>query len=433
MCSLGTSEMDGFDVGPCVSPKTYALAGVAMYYVFVYATDAAGNETGYWFSGNWTVDQAPPTAWILSGPPAVTSATTAAFEFAADEDGTFECRLDGPGTATGTYAGCSSPKTYSGLAAGSYTFSMYAIDLAGNGSPAETRSFAVAASATPTPTPTPSPSPSPTPSPSPSPTPSPSPSPTGCAATNSADVQIPDLSTVESPITVSACAGNASATATVEVHIVHTYIGDLIVSLIAPDGSSYLLHNRAGGSTDNIDQTYTVNLSSEPANGTWKLRVQDAAAADIGRIDSWTINLGTRATPSPTPTPRPTPSPIPSPSPSPSPTGCAATNGADVQIPDLSTVESPITIAACPGNASAAATVEVHIVHTYIGDLVVSLVAPDSSSYVLHNRAGGSTDNIDQTYTVNVSAEPANGTWKLRVQDAAAADVGRIDSWSVSL
>ena len=109
--------------------------------------------------------------------------------------------------------------------------------------------------------------------------------------TNGTDVQIPDLSTVESPITIANCPGNASATATAEVHIVHTYIGDLIVTLIAPDGSPYTLHNRAGGSTDNIDQTYTTNLTSEPANGTWKLRVQDAAGGDIGRIDAWTLTL----------------------------------------------------------------------------------------------------------------------------------------------
>ena len=452
---------------------------------------------------------------------------------------------------------------------------------------------------------------------------------------------------------------------------------------IAPDGSTYPLHNRAGGSTDNIDQTYTINLSSEPANGTWKLRVQDAAAADIGRIDSWTINLGAGPTPTPivpdttitggptgptnetappfaftataanstfmckldtpsgagsyasctsprtytttangsyvfsvratsaggtdaTPasrlftvdtvapetsldsgpvgsttddTPRftfssnepgsfecrldtveapgffePCSSPLDlgplaggveyavfvraldtagnadptwansglfvvdgsppdtwiddgptgvtgvttpvftfhatlggstfeckldtpagpgvytactSPrqytttvsgpytltvratsngrtdeSPAaqsftvattPSPTGCAGTNGTDVPIPDLSTVESPITIAGCAGNASATATVEAHIVHTYIGDLLVTLIAPDGSGYPLHNRAGGSTDNIDQTYTINLSSEPPNGTWRLRVQDAAAADIGRIDTWTINL
>jgi hypothetical protein len=43
---------------------------------------------------------------------------------------------------------------------------------------------------------------------------------------------------------------------------------------------------------------------------------------------------------------------------------CSGTNGTDVQIPDLSTVNSPITIAGCPGNAANNATVEVHIVHT---------------------------------------------------------------------
>jgi len=292
----------------------------------------------------------------------------------------------------------------------------------------------VRAAPTPTPTPTPTPSPMPTatptasPTPTPSQTPTPTPSPTGCGATNGTDVPIPDLTTVESPITIAGCPGNASAATTVEVHIVHTYIGDLVVTLVAPNGGSYMLHDRAGGGTDNIDQTYTLNLSSEPANGTWRLRVQDAAAADVGRIDSWTLNLGAAA-----PTPTPAPTATPTATPTPSPTGCAVTNGTDVPIPDLTTVESPITIAGCPGNASAAATVEVHIVHTYIGDLVVSLVAPDGRTYLLHNRAGGSTDNIDQTYNLNLSSEPANGTWRLRVQDAAAADIGRIDSWSINL
>ena len=190
----------------------------------------------------------------------------------------------------------------------------------------------------------------------------------------------------------------------------HTYIGDLVVDLIAPDGSVYNLHNRAGGSADNINQTYTVNLSSEAANGTWKLRVRDAAAADNGYINSWTFQPGTSAAPS-----------------------CApATNNTDLPVPDLSTVESPITVAGCAGNASATAKVAVNIVHTYIGDLVVDLIAPDGTVYNLHNRAGGSADNINQTYTVNLSSEAANGTWKLRVRDAAAADNGYINAWTIT-
>jgi subtilisin-like proprotein convertase family protein len=104
-------------------------------------------------------------------------------------------------------------------------------------------------------------------------------------------VNISDNSTVTSPLAVAGCTGNGSATATVEVHIVHTYIGDLVVDLIAPDGSVYNLHNRTGGSANDINQSYTRNLSSEAANGTWTLRVRDAAALDTGYLDNWTLDI----------------------------------------------------------------------------------------------------------------------------------------------
>ncbi|MEU8372605.1 M4 family metallopeptidase [Micromonospora sp. NPDC048894] len=113
----------------------------------------------------------------------------------------------------------------------------------------------------------------------------------GCSGTNGTDVPIADNSTVESTIVISGCAATPSTASKVEVHIVHTYIGDLVVSLVAPDGSVYTLQSRSGGSTDNIDQTYTVNLSSEVANGSWKLRVQDAASLDTGYVNSWSLNL----------------------------------------------------------------------------------------------------------------------------------------------
>ncbi|MGB3439099.1 MAG: S8 family serine peptidase [Actinophytocola sp.] len=116
--------------------------------------------------------------------------------------------------------------------------------------------------------------------------------PNPCAAvTNANNYTINDNSTVNSPVSVSGCTGNGGASATVEVHIVHTYIGDLVVDLVAADGSVYNLHNRSGGSADNINQTYSVNLSSEAANGSWNLRVRDAASADVGYIDTWTLDL----------------------------------------------------------------------------------------------------------------------------------------------
>ncbi|MFJ3879051.1 S8 family peptidase [Streptomyces sp. NPDC090077] len=108
---------------------------------------------------------------------------------------------------------------------------------------------------------------------------------------NTADFAIADNATVESPITVSGVTGNAPSALKVGVNIAHTYIGDLKVDLVAPDGTVYTLHNRAGGSTDNINQTYTVNASSEVANGTWKLRVNDNAGGDTGKIDSWSLGF----------------------------------------------------------------------------------------------------------------------------------------------
>ncbi|WRL52557.1 proprotein convertase P-domain-containing protein [Luteimonas sp. R10] len=71
----------------------------------------------------------------------------------------------------------------------------------------------------------------------------------------------------------------------------HTYRGDLKVDLVAPDGSVYVLHNRSGGSADNVIGTYTVNLSSEAINGTWRLRVNDNYSGDTGYINSWGLTL----------------------------------------------------------------------------------------------------------------------------------------------
>ncbi|MFB6628745.1 M4 family metallopeptidase [Streptomyces sp. NPDC056362] len=114
----------------------------------------------------------------------------------------------------------------------------------------------------------------------------------GKVFTNDADVSIPDNgAAVTSSLTVTGVTGNAPSTLKVGVDIVHTYIGDLIVDLIAPDGSVYNLHNRAGGSADNINQTYTVNASSEVANGVWKLRVQDKASVDTGYINSFKLTF----------------------------------------------------------------------------------------------------------------------------------------------
>ncbi|MFF1418325.1 M28 family metallopeptidase [Streptomyces sp. NPDC058280] len=107
------------------------------------------------------------------------------------------------------------------------------------------------------------------------------------------DVSIPDNgAAVTSSLTVSGRTGNAPTALKVGVDIKHTWRGDLVVDLVAPDGTAYRLKNSSSGdSADDVIATYTVNASSEVANGVWKLRVQDVGAQDTGYINSWRLTF----------------------------------------------------------------------------------------------------------------------------------------------
>ena len=81
-----------------------------------------------WLYGDPAADRTPPDTTITAGPSGTTSSTTATFEFSSSEAAsTFACSLDGA-----AFTSCSSPKGYSGLAAGQHTFSVQATDAAGN-------------------------------------------------------------------------------------------------------------------------------------------------------------------------------------------------------------------------------------------------------------------------------------------------------------
>ncbi|MFJ9590378.1 M4 family metallopeptidase [Streptomyces acidicola] len=115
----------------------------------------------------------------------------------------------------------------------------------------------------------------------------------GTTFENTTAVSIPDNGpAVFSSITVSGRAGNAPSNLAVAVDITHTWRGDLVIDLVAPDGTAYRLKNASSSdSADNVNETYTVNASSEVANGTWQLRVQDTASLDTGRINGWSLTF----------------------------------------------------------------------------------------------------------------------------------------------
>jgi len=66
------------------------------------------------------------TPTITSGPSGFTNQTSATFAFSAKKGLTFQCSLDGA-----SFAACTSPKAYGGLAAGAHTFQVRARDSAG--------------------------------------------------------------------------------------------------------------------------------------------------------------------------------------------------------------------------------------------------------------------------------------------------------------
>jgi hypothetical protein len=78
-----------------------------------------------------TTDTMPPETNITSGPSGSVSGSTATFEFTSSEPGSaFQCQLLPLESAP---TGCISPKSYSGLTAGTqYTFSVWATDASGN-------------------------------------------------------------------------------------------------------------------------------------------------------------------------------------------------------------------------------------------------------------------------------------------------------------
>ncbi|WP_425586351.1 M4 family metallopeptidase [Streptomyces sannanensis] len=113
---------------------------------------------------------------------------------------------------------------------------------------------------------------------------------------NTTDVSIPDGGAgvpgpqVFSDVDVTGLSGQAPSDLRVDVDIKHTYRGDLVIDLVAPDGTVYPLRKwnwRDSGA--NLRATYTVDASSQVANGTWRLRVQDQERRDTGYIDSWRL------------------------------------------------------------------------------------------------------------------------------------------------
>ncbi|MFO0699070.1 MAG: proprotein convertase P-domain-containing protein [Nitrospira sp.] len=220
-------------------------------------------------------------------------------------------------------------------------------------------------------------------------------------------------------------ADNATAgSVKVTVDITHAYIGDLRLTLIAPSGTTILLHDRNGGRTQDLKKTFDPSnttsltaLSGQAIQGTWTLLVQDLAASDRGMLNRWDIEISGQQS-----------------------NAVEVSEAPGVSIPDNNQTGIERLLNTAGDGSLRDIAVSVDITHSYIGDLSVSLITPNGTRVALHERVGGDGDNLIKTYTsattsglASLRGQPVQGAWRLRVADLEARDIGKLNRWGVKI
>lgn len=232
------------------------------------------------------------------------------------------------------------------------------------------------------------------------------------------NIAIPDndAAGIESNATITG--DGVVASVSVAVDLTHTYNGDLLVTL-SHNNITRTLHNREGGSSDNIARTFTVvGFEGAAAAGEWTLHVSDHAGRDVGTLNSWNLTVGaTGGTPT-------TP---------PATTEMRFAGQGGVSIPDNNST-GITSDASVTGVTDGDVSIEVNLTHTYIGDLIIT-VTHNGRTWKLHDQEGGSDSDISETYSLDATGDAfsgdPSGVWTLSVSDNANIDTGTLDNWSV--
>ncbi|MCX5392017.1 proprotein convertase P-domain-containing protein [Streptomyces sp. NBC_00094] len=211
---------------------------------------------------------------------------------------------------------------------------------------------------------------------------------------------IPDTGSVTSDIAVSGITGNASGPLQVYADLTHGKIGDLSLTLTSPDSRTFTLKPYGSEAGGTLKTTYGIDATAATASGTWTLKVTDATGGSTGQLNGWSLTFPSYE------------------------------NQTVKQIPDVNYEEIWTRTAALTGNGSARTQVYAHIEHANLANLKIDLVTPNGT--LLPLKGSGSPQGpgvIKKTYLVDTSAHPANGTWKLRVDDVMSGNTGTIHTF----
>jgi subtilisin-like proprotein convertase family protein len=260
---------------------------------------------------------------------------------------------------------------------------------------------------------------------------------------NSQPLQIPDngkmvFSTIDVPL------GGQVSDLRVKVDIRHPYIGDLVLAIVAPGGKRVVLHDRKGGSDDDIRLTYRVEaMEGVDALGAWRIELADKASGDVGTLQSWSLELSTSGELPPeicddgldndgqngTDCADPACAQHSS---------CTTTrtltyeNTTPVTIPDGDPAGELSEIEVQDTGIILSLKVSVNITHPYRGDLRVAVMSPKGTLFTLVDQVGGDLDDLVAEFDLpDVKGEPLQGSWILEVMDLHNLDSGVLNSWGL--
>lgn len=171
-------------------------------------------------------------------------------------------------------------------------------------------------------------------------------------------------------------------------------------------------------------------------NGTWKLFVYDATDVDGGSLFGFSLLISPQLN-----------------------------NNTATPVPDFTTTESSLVVSGITAPITKV-TASLRLAHPFVGDLEISLIAPDGTVVPLALNRGGTGNNYGSSCSdrttfddaaataIAAGAAPfagtfrpetplavlngksgnaANGTWKLRIKDEVVQDAGTLQCWSIAI
>lgn len=125
---------------------------------------------------------------------------------------------------------------------------------------------------------------------------------TPLAYTARPELAIPDNNPTGIASTITVGESGVVNSVNLDIDITHTSIGNLVVTLTSPAGTVVTLHNRSGATADDIVGNWPgtlivdgpgslADVTGEPIQGAWTLRVSDRQFGALGTLHAWGLNL----------------------------------------------------------------------------------------------------------------------------------------------